>query len=112
MGQSEALVKQLQWQESRGGVGGVEQVQNAFTANYNKIAADAAKDNKKWKGGDPALGYKCAAHHSNLKVSAVFHHRARDCFMFGKVPNQRRLKRSEEVLYILEETVSWMSSEL
>lgn len=37
------------------------QVQQQFTTNYNKISADAAKDNQKWNGGDPALGYKCSS---------------------------------------------------
>ena len=35
-------------------------VQQQFTTNYNIIAAPAQKDNAKWNGGDPALGYKCA----------------------------------------------------
>ncbi len=74
-------------------------MQNAFTANYNKIAADAAKDNKKWKGGDPALGYKCAACHSKLKVSAVFHHRARDCIIFGQVPELTSIEEERGSAY-------------
>ena len=35
-------------------------VQQQFTTNYNILAAPAQKDNAKWNGGDPALGYKCA----------------------------------------------------
>ena len=34
-------------------------VQQQFTNNYNIIAAAATKDNAKWNGGPPALGYKC-----------------------------------------------------
>jgi hypothetical protein len=36
------------------------QVEDLFTANYNEIAADLKKDNAKWNGGDPVLGFKCA----------------------------------------------------
>lgn len=34
-------------------------VQKQFTDNYNTIATAAVKDNAKWHGGDPALGFKC-----------------------------------------------------
>ena len=34
-------------------------VQGQFTTNYNIIVAAAKKDNAKWNGGDPALGFKC-----------------------------------------------------
>lgn len=33
-------------------------VEDLFTANYNEIAADLKKDNAKWNGGDPVLGFK------------------------------------------------------
>jgi len=36
-------------------------VQQQFTSNYNTIAAAAIKDNAKWHGGDPALGFKCGS---------------------------------------------------
>jgi hypothetical protein len=38
-------------------------VQQRFTDNYNIIAAAAKKDNAKWNGGPPALGYKCVLTH-------------------------------------------------